>query len=75
MSNNEGNRKLKFFKPSDLAWNAQIYYDILVLIYITEKKRVFIERGLIYGAPLKVLEDWKVKFEKNEMLQTLKSSG
>ena len=28
MSKNEGNQKLKFFKPSDLAWNAGVYiYD------------------------------------------------
>ena len=33
MSKNEGNQKLKFFKPSDLAWNARSNTEIYGLVF------------------------------------------
>ena len=34
MSKNEGNQKLKFFKPSNLAWNAPYVYPQYIIFYL-----------------------------------------
>ena len=38
---NEGNQKLKFFKPSDLAWNAPYIHISIIIISIPAAKPAF----------------------------------
>ena len=53
MSKNEGNQKLKFFKPSDLAWNApyksQCFKEFYDYIGPWVGQSLFISNGIKEG--------------------------
>ena len=65
MLKNEGNQKLKFFKPSDLAWNASFMMQLwgsLVILQNRQNSLRFLYQISIYTR-IKVSNDFKYFFE------------